>query len=147
MIDTQPTVCNLCGGEVIYCSNARIYGKEYGSGFCYLCQSCGAFVGTHKPRPREAMGLLADEPMRKGKKLCHQYFDHMWTKQKNLRRARGQAYRWLAGRMGVPIEDCHFGHFDIHQLRQAYRILRTNYNTLAYSEDIGFYETDDGQSA
>ena len=30
MIDKYPTVCNLCGGKVIYTSNARIYGKEYG---------------------------------------------------------------------------------------------------------------------
>lgn len=34
------------------------------------------------------------------------------------------AYRWLAGEMGIPVEDCHFGYFDIHQLRQAYRILK-----------------------
>lgn len=25
MIDTQPTTCNLCGGKVILCSNARVY--------------------------------------------------------------------------------------------------------------------------
>ena len=49
MIDKYPTVCNLCGGKVIYTSNARIYGKEYGSGKCYLCTNCGAYVGTHKP--------------------------------------------------------------------------------------------------
>ena len=30
---------------------------------------------------------------------------------------------WLASQMGLSVEDCHFGHFDIHQLRQAYRIL------------------------
>ena len=69
MIDKYPTVCNLCGGKVIYTSNARIYGKEYGSGKCYLCTNCGAYVGTHKPRPREALGLLADAKMRTGKKM------------------------------------------------------------------------------
>ena len=79
MIDTQPTTCNLCGGKVILCSNARVYhGREYGSGRCYYCLGCGAYVGTHKPRPEEAMGLLADEPMRKGKKLCHALFDTLW---------------------------------------------------------------------
>lgn len=41
MIDTQPTTCNLCGGTVIYCSNARIYGREYGSGFAI----CASIVG------------------------------------------------------------------------------------------------------
>lgn len=62
-----PKICNICGGKVIYCSNAEIYGVEYGSGKCYLCTKCGAYVGTHKPRPKEALGLLADEQMRKGK--------------------------------------------------------------------------------
>ena len=62
MINTQPEVCNLCGGKVIYTSNARVYhGREYGSGYCYLCLACGAYVGTHKPHPKEALGLLADE--------------------------------------------------------------------------------------
>lgn len=75
MINTQPEVCNLCGGKVIYTSNARVYhGREYGSGYCYLCLACGAYVGTHKPHPKEALGLLADERMRKGKIMCHALF-------------------------------------------------------------------------
>lgn len=53
----HPTVCNICGGKVSYVSNARVYGSRYGSGWCYLCESCGAYVGTHGPRPREALGI------------------------------------------------------------------------------------------
>lgn len=125
MIDIHPTTCNLCGGKVILCSNARIYhGREYGSGLCYYCLGCGAYVGTHKPRPQEAMGLLADEPMRREKKMCHALFDPLWQDQEHARQARVSAYRWLAGGMNIALEDCHFGHFDIHQLRQAYRILK-----------------------
>ena len=125
MINTQPEICNICGGKVIYTSNAAIYhGRQYGSGYCYLCLSCGAYVGTHAPRPREALGLLADEPMRKGKMLCHTLFDSMWRGKKNARHKRSRAYCWLAGEMGIPVEDCHFGYFDIHQLRKAYLILK-----------------------
>ena len=62
-VDTHPTTCNLCGGQVIYTSNERVYGRKYGSGYCYLCTCCGAYVGTHEPRPREALGLLADSRM------------------------------------------------------------------------------------
>lgn len=124
MIDTQPKICNICGGKVIYTSNAAVYhGRQYGSGYCYLCLNCGAYVGTHAPRPREALGLLADAPMRKGKMMCHALFDPMWQGKKNAGHNRSRAYRWLAGEMGIPVEDCHFGHFDIHQLRKAYRIL------------------------
>jgi hypothetical protein len=74
-IDLCPTKCNICGGKVVYTSNAEIYGKEYGSGKCYLCQNCRAYVGTHKPRPKEALGVLADGRMRKGKMCCHEIFD------------------------------------------------------------------------
>ena len=117
----MPKICNLCGGEVRYTSNAEIYGKEYGSGKCYICKSCHAYTGTHKPRPHEVLGLLADEKMRKGKIMCHDIFDSKWKdKQKKM---RSNMYWWLAKRLGINIDDCHFGHFDIYMLRKAYRIL------------------------
>ena len=125
MIDLHPTRCNICGGHVVFTSNAAIYGKEYGSGKCYLCQSCGAYTGTHRPRPNEALGLLADDPMRKGKVMCHDLFDSMWKGKRKARKKRKDLYAWLADRMGIPVEECHFGYFDIHQLRQAYLILKT----------------------
>lgn len=125
MIDLHPTKCNICGGHVVFTSNAAIYGKEYGSGKCYLCQSCGAYTGTHRPRPKEALGLLADESMRKGKVLCHDLFDAMWKGKRKARKKRKDLYAWLADRMGIPVEECHFGYFDIHQLRRAYLILKT----------------------
>ena len=63
-IDLHPKKCNICGGLVIYTNNNLIYGKSYGSGKCYLCTQCGSYVGTHEPRPTEALGLLADSQMR-----------------------------------------------------------------------------------
>lgn len=124
MINTHPTRCNICGGRVTYGSNARIYGREYGSGYCYLCEQCGAYVGTHKPRPRKALGLLADEPMREGKKMCHAIFDSFWKRKPKAGKKRHDLYCWLAHEMEMPVEDCHFGYFDIDQLRRAYIILR-----------------------
>ena len=123
VIDLHPTTCNLCGGIVIFTSNAAIYGKEYGSGKCYLCRNCGAYTGTHKPRPSEALGLLADAPMRKGKIVCHDLFDAMWRGKPKAQKKRKDLYWWLSEKMGVPFEECHFGYFDIHQLRKAYKIL------------------------
>jgi uncharacterized protein with PIN domain len=67
MVNLQPTKCNLCGGRVEYISNAEIYGRIYGSGYCYRCRNCGAYVGTHERRPKEAFGILANEEMRKMK--------------------------------------------------------------------------------
>ena len=124
MIDFRPTKCNLCGGKVIYTSNAAIYGRQYGSGYCYLCTSCGAFVGTHVPHPEEALGILADEKMRKAKIRCHDLFDIHWKdKGTESRRYRNALYRWLAKRLRILVEECHFGYFDLDMLKKAYSIL------------------------
>ena len=42
MFTKHPTKCNICGGLVKYIPNKEIYGKSYGSGFCYYCTNCGA---------------------------------------------------------------------------------------------------------
>lgn len=124
MIDLYPKKCNLCFGKVIYTSNAVVYyGKEYGSGKCYICQQCRAYTGTHKPRPREALGLLANERMRKGKIMCHDIFDSKWRGKPKARKKRKDLYTWLAKKLSIPVEVCHFGWFDLDTLIKAYRIL------------------------
>jgi len=122
MIDLHPTKCNLCGGKVIYISNAKIYGKQYGSGYCYYCSGCGAYVGTHIPRPREALGILANDEMKEWKIKCHNLFDPLW---KNKTKSRGKLYSALADQMGIPTRQCHFGYFDLVALKKAYEILKT----------------------
>lgn len=121
-MDLYPTICNLCGGKVIYTSNSAIYGREYGSGKCYLCTNCGAYVGTHKPRPKEALGLLANKEMREMKVKCHSLFDERWKNKKH--KSRRKAYEQLANQLNIPVSDCHFGHFDMGMLNKAYEILR-----------------------
>ena len=32
-------------------------------------------------------------------------------------------YRWLASKMNIDVEDCHFGHFTLKQLDEAYMYL------------------------
>lgn len=126
-MNLHPTKCNICGGKVIYTSNSVIYGKEYGSGKCYYCTNCGAYVGTHIPRPEEAFGILANEEMRKMKKKCHNLFDKLWENECNNTRkhlARRRAYRELAERLNIPVQECHFGYFDMDMLNKAYVILK-----------------------
>lgn len=122
-MNLRPTVCNLCGGRVVYTSNAKIYGKEYGSGRCYLCTKCRAYVGTHKPRPRDAMGLLANSEMRELKKVCHALFDPLWMGKPKAHKKRNDLYYWLSKQMNIPYAECHFGYFDIEQLERAWQIL------------------------
>ncbi len=126
MINLQPTVCNICNGHVIYTDNSVIYGKPYGSGKCYLCTNCKAYVGTHEPRPKEAYGLLANKEMRDMKMKCHDLFDAQWKnekKSKDRHRARQNAYKNLAEKLNIPLDECHFGFFDIDMLTKAYNIL------------------------
>ena len=126
MIDLKPTKCNICGGTVIFTSNSRLYGKEYGSGKMYYCTQCGAYVGTHKPRPEEALGILGNKEMRDMKMRCHALFDTKWKNEPTSRKrhiARKNAYRWLADKLEIPVDDCHFGYFNMDTLNKAFKIL------------------------
>jgi len=126
VIDLQPTICNVCGEEVIYISNSKIYGREYGSGKMYYCTSCGAYVGTHKPRPKEALGILANKEMRDMKMKCHDLFDKKWKNEPTAKKrhvARANAYKWLAEKLNISIKECHFGYFDMDMLNKAYEVL------------------------
>ena len=137
MIELYPKKCNICGGVVQYIENKNIYGKSYGSGWCYYCKDCGAYVGTHKPRPKEALGILANEEMKKWKMWCHREFDILWkgckeyikidgtiVKQQKPKYKRNECYKWLSNEMNIPLNECHFGYFDIKQLKRAYAILK-----------------------
>lgn len=126
LIDLYPEKCNLCNGEVILISNSKIYGKEYGSGKCYYCTKCGAYVGTHKPRPKEALGLLANKEMREMKMKCHELFDLKWKNEPTSKKrhiARKQAYKELADSLHISINECHFGYFDLNMLNKVYKLL------------------------
>lgn len=116
----RPSKCNLCGGRVVYISNEKVYGRQYGSGYCYYCENCRAYVGTHKVAPKEALGILANEEMRKMKMKCHDLFDAMWETPQERKRM----YNWLSQKLGIKVDDCHFGYFDLEMLSKAYKILR-----------------------
>ena len=118
-MNLQPTVCNICGGKVEYITNDKIYGRRYGSGYCYHCTKCGAYVGTHKSRPRIAIGILANKDRREMKMACHEAFDALWDTSKKRKRL----YKKLAKRLNIDAADCHFGYFDLDMLNSAYIII------------------------
>lgn len=125
-MNLQPVECNICGGKVIYTSNAKIYHREYGSGKMYFCTECGAYVGTHISRPKEAFGILGNAEMRSMKMKCHRLFDRQWENEPTSRRkhlARRKAYEELAARLNIPVNECHFGYFDMDMLVKSYNLL------------------------
>ena len=126
MIDLKPIKCNLCGGDVDLISNSQIYGKEYGSGKMYYCNSCGAYVGTHIKKPEVALGILANKEMREMKMKCHKLFDAQWIYKGSAsakRKARVHAYKCLAKKLDIPLSECNFGYFDMDMLNKAYEIM------------------------
>jgi hypothetical protein len=136
MVDLQPNICNLCGGKVEYISNDKIYGRKYGSGFCYYCVECNAYVGTNKNKPKQALGILANKEMRDWKQWCHYKFDVLWKGRKGFilngannkeikpAMTRSEAYSWLSKEMNINKSDCHFGYFDLPTLKRAYAVLK-----------------------
>lgn len=115
-----PVICSYCSSEVIYTSNAVIYGKEYGNGRVYKCTGCDAYVGVHTGTDIP-LGRLANKELRQLKKQCHALFDPTWKAKKIKRR---QAYSILAMRIGIPVNECHFGWFDKDLLIKAIEVLQ-----------------------
>jgi len=113
MIDKHPTKCNICGGKVIWTKHPK---KECA---CYLCTECGAYVLTHKRKPKEALGILANEETRIKRVQVHRLFDRFWKTQK----FRKRMYKKLAYAMGIEEDDCHFALMGLEQLNQAEQIL------------------------
>jgi hypothetical protein len=113
----KPTICRYCGSPVVYTSNAEIYGKEYGTGKCYLCRNCRAFVGVH-PGTDTPLGTLANEELREWRKEAHFWFDRIWKKPTRIT-TRYNAYGYLAKKMGLPREETHIGMFEIEQCKKV----------------------------
>ena len=117
-----PTKCSNCGSTNIrYTSNAEIYsGKQYGNGYCYLCDDCGASVGVHNTKSKLPLGRFATKKLKELKMQCHSKFDPLW-KQYNFKRT--DCYGYLAYRLGLHFRETHFGWFDEEYLRKSLDIL------------------------
>lgn len=131
----EPKTCPACGGQFIprikaqaYCSagcrdRQKAAEQQARKRYTVRCTACGAYVGTHKPWPRKAMGILADERMRKAKRNCHEIFDSKWQGQPKAHKKRNDLYAWLAHKLDITEDMCHFGYFDFAMLQKAYACL------------------------
>lgn len=95
----------LVGGEAIYPHRPDLFALKF-----WLCEPCGAYVGTHKNSPKHApLGRLANAELRRFKSKCHAAFDPIWS---GGDMSRSEAYRRLAKVIGIPTRECHIGMFD-----------------------------------
>lgn len=119
--DSRPSKCPDCGGKVTYGKMADFGIQPYQSGYCYICLACGSYVGTHKNRPKEALGRISDRKTRQLRVKCHNEFDRHWQSTAG----KNRLYYKLSKELGIKTEDCHFGYMDYEELRAAYDIMRS----------------------
>ncbi len=76
------------------------------------------WYGSGRPRRTRAPVSSA---LAKARMIAHNAFDPLW---KDGSRTRSEAYGWLAGKLGMRVEHCHFGMMDIAQCERAAEICR-----------------------
>lgn len=114
-----PTKCRFCGSSVRVATHQEVYGRDFSDWpYVYHCDDCGACVGMH-PFTNIPLGTLADRATREARKNCKKPFEAIWRSGKMT---RNEAYLWLAGKLKIPLEECHFGWFDIRQCEAAWLV-------------------------
>ncbi|MBO7615012.1 MAG: hypothetical protein J6T15_04890 [Bacilli bacterium] len=118
-----PTKCDNCGSDrVRYTTNDEIYGKIYGNGGCYICDSCRSYVGVYDTKSKKPLGRLATKELRELKMACHSKLDPWW---KSGKFKRTDCYGYLANKLGLHLRETHFGWFDKEYLDKSLIILGT----------------------
>lgn len=91
----------LVDGRTIYPHRPDLARKQF-----WLCRPCNAYVGCHKGGTR-TFGSPANAELREYRKAAHAAFDPIWTSGEMK---RGDAYAWLAQRLGLGGDNVHIGH-------------------------------------
>ena len=144
-------VCPYCGdhaklvtGEDLYPHREDLFHLKF-----WRCAPCDAYVGCHRAgawaihegQQVESdgtlpLGRLANRELRIAKSQVHQVFDPIWKlfhewrahpafdrHAKYDKQRRTLLYKWLAREMGIPLDACHIGMFDLEQCRKATQII------------------------
>lgn len=125
-----PKSCSNChSSNIKLVDNSEIYGKTYGTGKVWICDSCHAYVGVHhfkqdsngkKYIDTMPLGRFATPEQRKLKQACHEKFDKLWQVY-NF--DRNTLYKYLAYKLELKHEEMHFGWLDTEYLTKALDIL------------------------
>ncbi len=114
-------ICPYCGSSTELKNSSIVYQRDYG--WLWICSrfpECNTYVGCHKGTTTP-LGRLADKQLRLWKGNAHALFDRKWKKGKMK---RGQAYRWLADKLGIEPEKTHIGMFDVEQCKRVVEICK-----------------------
>lgn len=92
--------------------------------FAIYAQTAARMLVRISLGPKTLWGFLLTMQCEKAKRCVMQYLILSGRENPKRTKKRKDLYSWLAHEMHLPVEDCHFGHFDIFQLRKAYVILK-----------------------
>lgn len=110
--------CPECDGEMVLRTSR--YGLFYG---CRAYPQCRCTHGAHPNG--EPLGVPADADTRLARTEAHAVFDTLW---KSGRMSRGQAYRWLAGAMGL--DEVHIGAMSGEACARVIRLVEEEARTV-----------------
>ncbi len=105
--------CPYCGEVPEFVDSDAVYNVSYG--MIYQCKPCNAYVGVHKGTDK-ALGRLANKPLREAKIAAHAAFDKLW---KEGSMSRKDAYKYLSGRLSIPIQYTHIGYLSVATCKQV----------------------------
>lgn len=117
-IDRCDPICVECGkrGKLVSGRQACPDKPHRARDLFYLCD-CGAWVSCHVGTGM-AMGFPGSARTRYWRTQAHQALDARWKRSDSGASSaahgwqRRKAYAWLAGQLGIRVEDCHIGRFD-----------------------------------
>ena len=125
-------VCIECANTAVLVSGERIYPhrRDLYERWFYLCQ-CGAYCGTHKGTT-EPLGYPCGPVTRAARSRAHAAFDPLW-RGRNAPMRRGEAYQWLARRLGISKDACHIGMMDAAMADATARFSREHAQAMSAS--------------
>lgn len=119
------TICLYCDEKARKTTGVEIYPSrpDLAEKIFWKCDQCGAYVGCH-PGTDRPLGRLADAELRGAKMTAHDAFDALWKRKHGQRHSpkmgsRSLAYAWLAEKLGIDMNDCHIGYFDVTTCRRV----------------------------
>lgn len=80
-----------------------------------ICPNCGEVLECSS----DAWEKHYEQERREWMDKAHKAFDALW---KSGIVERSRAYDWLAEKLKVPRDECHFGNFSLTQLKNAFRL-------------------------
>ena len=137
-------LCPYCGAAAQLVTGAKLYPHrpDLAGLRAWQCYPCRASVGCHQGTTTPK-GPLANGETRRARMAAHAAFDPLWQRWQDaypgqlgpspaMRAAlRGRAYAWLAEQLGIPVQDCHIGHFDALRCARVAQVIQEQRPTAA----------------